>query len=112
MSAAFESDRSVLKTSGCRQILGQQPHVVSPALRDGLPAGHLVLWTAVGMDSILVPDDVRQGEVVAFRPSSGAIEFKGQCDAEFAVGSAPTPRIQAPQPCVPPRRGSRRFRRT
>jgi redox-sensitive bicupin YhaK (pirin superfamily) len=52
------------------------------------PAGHSVLWTAVGMGSILVPDELRQGELVAFRPSSVAIEFKGQSDAEFVLGSA------------------------
>ncbi len=39
------------------------------------PAGHTVLWTAVGMGSVLVPDEMEQGELVAFRPSSAAIEF-------------------------------------
>src|SRR5712671_5070608 len=33
------------------------------------PAGHTVLWTAVGMGSVLVPDKLRQGEQVAIRPS-------------------------------------------
>jgi hypothetical protein len=40
------------------------------------------------MGSILVPDELRQGELVAFRPSSVAIEFKGQSDAEFVLASA------------------------
>src|SRR6202021_3978828 len=31
------------------------------------PAGHTVLWTSVGKGSILVPDEVQQGELVAFR---------------------------------------------
>jgi redox-sensitive bicupin YhaK (pirin superfamily) len=52
------------------------------------PAGHTVLWTSVGMGSVLVPDEVRQGELVAFTPSSAAIEFEAQSDAEFVLGSA------------------------
>jgi redox-sensitive bicupin YhaK (pirin superfamily) len=52
------------------------------------PAGHTVLWTAVGRGSILVPDELQQGELVAFRPSSTAIEFEAQSDAEFVLGSA------------------------
>jgi redox-sensitive bicupin YhaK (pirin superfamily) len=52
------------------------------------PAGHTVLWTAVGMGSVLVPDELRQGELVAFSPSGAAIEFEAQADAEFVVGSA------------------------
>jgi len=67
---------------------------------------HTVLWTAVGMGSVLVPEELRQGELVAFKPSSAAIEFEAQSDAEFVLGSAvrmittsfwaPTPYIQAP----------------
>jgi redox-sensitive bicupin YhaK (pirin superfamily) len=53
-----------------------------------LPAGHTVLWTAVGMGSVLVPDELRQGELVALKPSSAVIEFEAQSDAEFVVGSA------------------------
>ena len=52
------------------------------------PAGHTVLWTAIGMGSVLVPDELHQGELVAFRPSSAAIEFAAQSDAEFVLGSA------------------------
>jgi hypothetical protein len=52
------------------------------------PAEHAVLWTAVGMGSVLVPDELQQGELVAFRPSSAAIEFEAQSDAEFVLGSA------------------------
>ena len=52
------------------------------------PAGHTVLWTAVGKGSVLIPDELRQGELVAFRPSNAAIEFDAQSDAEFVVGSA------------------------
>ena len=52
------------------------------------PAKHTVLWTAVGMGSVLVPDELQQSELVAFRPSSAAIEFEAQSDAEFVLGSA------------------------
>jgi redox-sensitive bicupin YhaK (pirin superfamily) len=52
------------------------------------PAGHTVLWTAVGMGSVLVPDELQRGELVAFKPSSGAIEFEAESDAEFVLGSA------------------------
>jgi redox-sensitive bicupin YhaK (pirin superfamily) len=52
------------------------------------PAGHTVLWTAVGMGSVLVPDKLQPGELVAFRPLSAAIEFEAQSDTEFVLGSA------------------------
>jgi redox-sensitive bicupin YhaK (pirin superfamily) len=52
------------------------------------PAGHTVLWTAIGMGSVLVPDKLQKGELVAFRPSSDAIEFEAESDAEFVLGSA------------------------
>ena len=52
------------------------------------PAGHTVLWTAVGKGSVLVPDKLQQGELVAFKPSTAAIEFEAQSDAEFVLGSA------------------------
>src|SRR5216684_8692729 len=52
------------------------------------PAGHTVLWTALGKGSVLVPDELRQGELVAFKPSNTAMEFEAQSDAEFVVGSA------------------------
>ncbi len=52
------------------------------------PAGHTVLWTAVGKGSILVPDELQQGELVAFTSSGAALEFEAQSDAEFVLGSA------------------------
>jgi hypothetical protein len=52
------------------------------------PPGHTLLWTAVGMGSVLVPDELRQGELVAFRPASTVIEFEAQSDAEVVLGSA------------------------
>jgi redox-sensitive bicupin YhaK (pirin superfamily) len=52
------------------------------------PAKHTVLWVALGLGSVLVPDEIRQGELVAFNPSNDAIEFEAQADAEFVLGSA------------------------
>ena len=52
------------------------------------PAGHTVLWTAVGKGSILVPDELHEGELVAFKSSSAVLEFQAQSDAEFILGSA------------------------
>jgi redox-sensitive bicupin YhaK (pirin superfamily) len=52
------------------------------------PAEHTVLWTAIGMGSVLVPDELQRGELVAFTPSSAAIDFEAQSGAEFVVGSA------------------------
>ena len=53
-----------------------------------LPAGHTVLWTAVGKGSVLIPDELRQGELVALKPSSDVIEFEARSDAEFVLGSS------------------------
>src|SRR6202158_2488107 len=52
------------------------------------PAEHTVLWTALGRGSVLVPDELQQGELVAFRPSNAAIEFEASYDAEVVLGSA------------------------
>ena len=52
------------------------------------PAEHTVLWTAIGMGSVLVPEEIREGELVAFDPSNAAIEFEAVTDAEFVLGSA------------------------
>ena len=52
------------------------------------PAGHTVLWTAVGRGSILVPDELQQGELVAFKSSNAVLDFEAQSDAEFVLGSA------------------------
>jgi redox-sensitive bicupin YhaK (pirin superfamily) len=52
------------------------------------PAGHTVLWAAVGMGTVRVPDELRQGDLVAFTLSSDVIEFEARSDAEFVLGSA------------------------
>ena len=35
-----------------------------------------------------VPDELRAGDLIAFEPSNGAIEFEARSAAEFVVGSA------------------------
>jgi redox-sensitive bicupin YhaK (pirin superfamily) len=52
------------------------------------PAEHAVLWTAIAMGYVLVPDELQQGELVAFQPSGGPLQFEAKSDAEFMVGSA------------------------
>jgi redox-sensitive bicupin YhaK (pirin superfamily) len=52
------------------------------------PAGHTVLWVAVGSGAVAVPDELQYGDLAAFEPSNDAIEVEAQSDAEFVVGSA------------------------
>ena len=37
---------------------------------------------------MLVPEELQQGELVAFTSSSEAVEFEARSDAEFVLGSA------------------------
>jgi redox-sensitive bicupin YhaK (pirin superfamily) len=52
------------------------------------PTGHTVLWTAIASGVVSVPDELRHGELVAFEPSSEAVECEASTDAEFVLGSA------------------------
>jgi redox-sensitive bicupin YhaK (pirin superfamily) len=52
------------------------------------PASHTVLWTAIASGTVSVPDELRQGDLAAFEPSSEAVEFESLTDAEFVLGSA------------------------
>jgi len=52
------------------------------------PTGHTVLWTAIASGSLSVPDELQPGELVAFEPSSEAVEFEALTDTEFVLGSA------------------------
>src|SRR6185312_15669895 len=52
------------------------------------PAGHTVLWVAVGAGSVAVPDELQPGELAAFAPSEDAIELVARSDAELVLGSA------------------------
>ena len=80
------------------------------------PAEHNVLWTAIGMGSVLVPDELQQGELVAFRPSGGTLlgsrlnPTQSLWSARLphmitSLFSAPTPSTQTPRRFVKPRRG-------
>jgi redox-sensitive bicupin YhaK (pirin superfamily) len=52
------------------------------------PTGHTVLWTAVALGVVSVPDELRGGDLAAFEPSGQAVEFEARTDAEFVLGSA------------------------
>jgi redox-sensitive bicupin YhaK (pirin superfamily) len=52
------------------------------------PAGHDVLWVALGKGAVRTPDRVRHGELAIFAPSQAAVEFVAEDDAEFMLGSA------------------------
>jgi redox-sensitive bicupin YhaK (pirin superfamily) len=52
------------------------------------PAGHTVLWAAVGRGAVVVPDELAESDLAAFAPSNDAVEFKALSDVEFVVGSA------------------------
>ena len=40
------------------------------------PAGHTILWTAIGKGFVRTPDELQEGELAAFTPGSGAIESR------------------------------------
>ncbi len=52
------------------------------------PAGHDVLFIAVGKGAVAAPGRVGQGELAIFAPGGGAVEFLAEADAEFMLGSA------------------------
>jgi len=52
------------------------------------PVGHTVLWVALASGVVSVPDVLRHGDLVAFEPSSEAVEFEAQTDTELVLGSA------------------------
>ena len=52
------------------------------------PTSHTVLWTAVASGTVSVPDELEYGDLVAFEPSSKAVEFEARTDTEFVLGSA------------------------
>src|SRR3977135_1476542 len=75
------------------------------------PTGHTVLSPATASGVVSVPDELRHGELVAFEPSSEAVECEASTDAEFVLGSAPPP-ATAPAPAdysvhTPPAAGER-----
>jgi redox-sensitive bicupin YhaK (pirin superfamily) len=52
------------------------------------PAGHEVLWIAVGKGAVTTPDRVRHGELAIFAPGEAAVEFVAEGETEFMLGSA------------------------
>lgn len=52
------------------------------------PLRHTVLWVGISKGSVEVPALLEQGEIVAFEPSTGAVEFTARTDSEFVLGSA------------------------
>jgi redox-sensitive bicupin YhaK (pirin superfamily) len=52
------------------------------------PAGHTVAWLAVATGGLAAPERVEAGELVAFAPSSAAIDVRADEDTEFVLGSA------------------------
>jgi hypothetical protein len=52
------------------------------------PAGHEVLWIAVGSGVVRTPDRIRRGELAIFAPGEAAVEFVAEADTEFMLGSA------------------------
>jgi redox-sensitive bicupin YhaK (pirin superfamily) len=52
------------------------------------PAGHDVLWIAVGKGAVATPDRIAHGELAIFAPGQAAVEFVAEGDTEFMLGSA------------------------
>lgn len=52
------------------------------------PAGHEVLWAAIGKGLVATPQPLREGDLAAFTPGQGAVEFEAVADSEFVLGSA------------------------
>ena len=52
------------------------------------PAGHDVLWIAVGKGIVRAPDSVRRGELAIFAPGQEAVDFVAEAQTEFMLGSA------------------------
>ena len=54
------------------------------------PAGHSVLWLAMGKGRVRAPDLLQHGEIVIFEPGDDAVTFTALEHAEFVIGSAVT----------------------
>jgi hypothetical protein len=52
------------------------------------PEHHTVLWAAVASGVLSTSEELRQGELAAFAPSSEAVEFEALDATEFVLGSA------------------------
>jgi redox-sensitive bicupin YhaK (pirin superfamily) len=52
------------------------------------PAGHDVLWIALGKGAVDTSERVSHGELAIFAPGQGAVDFLAEVDTEFMLGSA------------------------
>ena len=52
------------------------------------PAGHEILWIAVGKGKLRTPERVRRGGLAIFAPGQGPVEFVAEAETEFMLGSA------------------------
>ena len=52
------------------------------------PAGHDVLWIAVGKGVVEAGERLREGEIVVFAPGQEAVTFEAVGQTEFVLGSA------------------------
>lgn len=52
------------------------------------PAGHEVLWIAVGKGAVAASDRIAEGELAIFAPGEAAVEFLAEADTELMLGSA------------------------
>lgn len=52
------------------------------------PAGHSVLWLAMGKGRVRAPDMLQHGEIVIFEPGEAAVDFVALEHAEFVIASA------------------------
>ena len=52
------------------------------------PADHTVLWAAMASGAVMVPDDLRHGDLAVFESSGSEVKFEAVTDAEFVIGSA------------------------
>jgi redox-sensitive bicupin YhaK (pirin superfamily) len=53
------------------------------------PKGHEVAWVAVHEGVLLTPTAIASGEMAVFAPSDAPIDFVGEGDTVFVLGSAP-----------------------
>lgn len=52
------------------------------------PAGHDVLWIALGKGAVDTPDRIGHGELAVFAPGQVAVDFTAETETEFMLGSA------------------------
>lgn len=102
----FQGPEDVLQDGPARVLLGSygaaSSAIVSPSpinylavrlaagarWRYAPPVGHTILWVALASGALATPDELSQGELVAFERSNEAVEFKALADCEFVLGSA------------------------